>query len=187
MAAEDSSDRDRFAADLRGFGPLGLLAIAAIVLPGNVPVAGLVLPVSGMLVLIWRAASRTPWRDIGYVRPRSWTGGLVLGIALGVGLKLLVKAVVMPLLGADPINHAYRYLAGNTAALPAAAFAMIVAAAFGEETTFRGFLFERLGKLFGPGGVAKAAIVLITAAWFSLSHLSDQGLGVRNRRPLRAS
>jgi membrane protease YdiL (CAAX protease family) len=176
MAAEDSSDKDRFAADLRGFGALGLLAIVVIVLPGNVPVAGLVLPVSGMLVLLWRAASHTPWREIGYVRPRSWIGDLGLGMALGMVLKLLLKAVVMPLLGADPINHAYHYLVENTAALPAAVFAMIVAAAFGEETTFRGFLFERFGKLFGPGWVARTATVLVTSAWFSLSHLSDQGL-----------
>jgi len=176
VAAEDSSDKDRFAADLRGFGALGLLAIVVIVLPGNVPVAGLVLPVSGMLVLLWRAASHTPWREIGYVRPRSWIGDLGLGMALGMVLKLLLKAVVMPLLGADPINHAYHYLVGNTAALPAAVFAMIVAAAFGEETTFRGFLFERFGKLFGPGWVARTATVLVTSAWFSLSHLSDQGL-----------
>jgi len=176
MAAEDSTDRDRFAADLRGFGALGLLAIVVIVLPGNVPVAGLVLPVSGMLVLLWRAASHTRWREIGYVRPRSWIGDLAFGIVLGVALKLLLKAVVMPLLGADPINHAYHYLVGNTAALPAAMFAMIVAAAFGEETTFRGFLFERFGRLFGRGLVAKAATVLATSTWFSLSHLSDQGL-----------
>ena len=28
---------------------------------------------------------------------------------------------------------------------------MIVGAGFGEETIFRGYLFERLGKLFGTG------------------------------------
>jgi membrane protease YdiL (CAAX protease family) len=87
-----------------------------------------------------------------------------------------VKAVVMPLLGADPTNHAYHYLTGNTSALPSAIFTMVIAGGVGEETTFRGYLFERLGKLFGPGHVAKGAIVLITSAWFALAHLSDQGL-----------
>src|SRR5436190_9122004 len=100
MKAEERSEQDRFAADLRGFGPLGLVAIAVILLPGNTVRAGsLVLPVSAMLVLAWRAASRTPWREIGYLRPRSWIGDMVLGVALGVTLKLLLKAVVMPLLG----------------------------------------------------------------------------------------
>ena len=57
----------------------------------------------------------------------------------------------MPLLGAPEINSAYQYLVGNRAALPGQVFTMIVGAGFGEETVFRGFLFERLGKLLEPG------------------------------------
>ena len=59
--------------------------------------------------------------------------------------------------------------------LAAAAWAMI-AAGFGEETVFRGYLFERLGKLFGSSVGAKAAIVLLTSGLFALAHYSDQGL-----------
>ena len=73
------------------------------------------------------------------------------------------------------INQAYHYLVGNTALLPAAVWAMFVAG-FAEETVFRGYLFERLGKLFGPSVGARIAIVLITSAWFGLSHYSNQGL-----------
>ena len=51
---------------------------------------------------LWVKWSRTPWREIGYVRPKSWIGGLAIGIAF----KCLMKMIVMPLLGADPINHA---------------------------------------------------------------------------------
>jgi len=82
----------------------------------------------------------------------------------------------MPLLGADPINQAYHYLAGNTAALPGMLVAVIVVAGFGEETVFRGYLFERFGKLFGSGVGAKAAIVLLTSVWFGLLHYPEQGL-----------
>ena len=53
---------------------------------------------------------------------------------------------------------------------------MIVGAGFGEETVFRGYLFERLGKLLGPGVWAKTFIVLLTAGWFGLAHYSLQGL-----------
>ena len=67
-------------------------------------------------------------------------------------------------------------LAGNRAALPGILFAVIVGAGFGEETVFRGYMFERLGRLFGSGIVAKVAIVLLTAAWFGLAHYSVQGL-----------
>jgi hypothetical protein len=166
---------DRFAAGLRGFGPLGILAILAIVLSGNVFAGNLVVPVGAVLVLVWARWSRTPWREIGYVRPKSWIGTLAIGLAFGIAFKFLMKAIVMPLLGADPINQAYHYLAGNRAMLPAALWAMLVAG-FGEETVFRGYMFERLGKLFGSGVGAKVSIVLLTSAWFGLSHYAVQGV-----------
>lgn len=162
---------DRVATELRGFGPLGILAILAIAL-GNF----IVLPLSAVLVLVWAWRSRTPWREIGYVRPESWTRIIAIGIAFGITFKLLMKAVVMPLLGADPINQAYHYLVGNRAALPGMLYAVTVGAGFGEETVFRGYMFERLGKLFGSGGGAKTLIVLVAAGWFGAVHYPVQGL-----------
>ncbi len=53
---------------------------------------------------------------------------------------------------------------------------MIVVAGFGEETVFRGYLFERLGKYLGAGTRAKVITVLITSGWFALLHYSVQGL-----------
>ena len=166
-----ASRDDEIAVQLRGFGPLGLLAMAVILL-GDVVVK----PLSAVLVLLWARRSRTPWREIGYVRPRSWIGELALGIVAGVAFKLVMKALVMPLVVADPINHAYHYLVGNPAALPGMLFVLIVGAGFGEETVFRGYLFERLGKVFGTGTGAKVAIVLITTAVFALGHYSNMGL-----------
>ena len=119
-------------------------------------------PLSAMLVLVWAWRSHTPWREIGYVRPKSWLGTLAVGILFGCAFKLLMKAIVMPLLGAPAINSAYHYLVGNRAALPGVVFTMIVSAGFAEETLFRGYLFERLGKLFGTGAGAKVSIVLLT-------------------------
>jgi membrane protease YdiL (CAAX protease family) len=162
---------DRFAERLRGFGPLGILAIL-VIMAGN----AIVLPLSALLVLVWARWSRTPWQELGYVRPKSWIGSLSVGVVFGSVFKLLMKGIVMPLLGADPINHAYHYLAGNRAAIPGALFALIVGAGFGEETVFRGYLFERLGKLFGSSVGAKIFIVLLTAGWFGLAHYSVQGL-----------
>ena len=156
---------------MRGFGPLGILAIL-VILVGNAAF----IPVSAVLVLLWAWRSRTPWREIGYVRPRSWARTVAIGIALGVAFKFVMKAIVMPLLGADPINQAFHYLVGNTAALPAILYAVIVGAGFGEETVFRGWMFERFGKLFGHGARAKTLIVLITAVWFGVEHYSLQGV-----------
>jgi membrane protease YdiL (CAAX protease family) len=162
---------DRIAERLRGFGLLGILAIL-VILAGN----GLFAPLSAILVLVWVRLSRTPWREIGYVRPRSWVGTVGVGIVFGIAFKFLMKMIVMPLLGADPVNQAFHYLAGNTAALPLAIFAMIVVAGFGEETVFRGYLFERFGKLLGSSVWARTLIVLLTSVWFGLAHYSFQGL-----------
>jgi membrane protease YdiL (CAAX protease family) len=162
---------DPFAAGLRGFGPAGLLAILAI-LAGN----ALAVPLSAVLVLLWAHRSRTPWRAIGLARPRSWLGALALGVLFGIVFKLAIKALVMPLLGADPVNRAYHHLAGNTAALPAMLYLILIGAGFGEEVVWRGWMFERLGRLLGRGAAARAAIVLVTAALFGLAHYPDQGV-----------
>lgn len=162
---------DSFAEALRGFGPLGILAIVGI-LAGNF----LFVPLSAVLVLVWVWRSRTPWREIGYVRPKNLIATVAGGVALGIAFKFLMKSIVMPLLGADPINQAFHYLVGNRAALPQAIYLMIVVAGFGEETVFRGYLFERLGKLFGPSVWAKTIIVLVTSVWFGVAHYPVQGL-----------
>ena len=168
QSSGNAVQRERIARALRGFGPFGIIAILVIIFAGN--------PLSGVLVLVWAWASHTPWRDIGYVPPTNWLGSTVAGIVLGIALKFASKAVVMPLLGADPINHEYHYLVGNRAALPGILFAVIVGAGFSEETVFRGFMFERFRRLFGRSMAAATAIVLVTSTWFAVAHYPDQGI-----------
>jgi membrane protease YdiL (CAAX protease family) len=158
-------------AQLRGFGLIGLLAIAAII---AVDVIGK--PMSALAVLLWVRASRTPWSELGFVGPRSWTVAIMGGIAIGVALKLLMKSVVMPLLSAPAVNEAYHFLEGNRAAIPAMLYAIVVGAGFGEETLFRGFMFERLRRLLGTKPWPQVAIVLFTSLLFGLAHYADQGL-----------
>lgn len=160
---------ERWAARLRGFGPVGILAMLVI------PFAGTAF-IGAILVLLWVRFSRTPWSAIGYVRPNSWIGTAASGVAFGVAFKFLMKTIVMPLLGAEPINHAYHYLAGNAAATLQLAMFIIFSAGFGEETVYRGFLFERFGRLFGTGSGAKVLTVLLTSIWFGLIHYASQGL-----------
>ena len=127
-------------------------------------------------MLAWVQASETPWAAIGFVRPRSWLRSVAIGLAFGALFKLVMKAVVMPLLGAPAENATYHYIAGNAAALPYVLYAVIIGGGFGEETVFRGFLFERLGKLLGASGRAKVAIVLSTTTLFAAAHYPDQGI-----------
>ena len=162
---------DRIAARLRGFGPLGILAIL-IILAGNF----LITPLSAILALIWARISRTPWREIGYVRPRSWVRTILVGIVFGVALKFTMKAIVMPLFGAPPINWAYHFVTGNAAVIPLMLFTMLVTAGFGEETFYRGWMFERLGRLLGQSVSAKIATILITSILFASLHYLEQGV-----------
>jgi hypothetical protein len=78
------------AEELRGFGPLGILAILLILLAGSFPFV----PLGAILALVWVQWSRTPWREIGYVRPRSWTRTVALGIVFGIAFKFLMKVIV---------------------------------------------------------------------------------------------
>jgi membrane protease YdiL (CAAX protease family) len=133
-------------------------------------------PLGAFLVLAWRLQSRTPWHEIGYVPPKNWIGVFAIGLPFGFAFKVLMKAAVMPLFGADPVNHAYHFLSGRPDLLAVAIFSVIVAGGFGEETLYRGFLFERARKLFGPGAWKLAATVLLTAMVFASGHYADQGL-----------
>jgi membrane protease YdiL (CAAX protease family) len=169
---KSSAADDLFAKQLRGAGPVGIAAVLAILLIGN----DFFLPIGAPLVLVWVLRSHTPWRELGFVRPKSWILTALAGIAFGIAFKFLTKAVVMPLLGADPVNPAYHYLAGNRAALPRTIFSLIVAAGFGEEVVYRGFLFERLRALFGRGPATNAIIITISAAVFGSSHYFNQGI-----------
>ena len=161
---------DNFAAKLRGFGPVGVAALVIITLLGPI-----LEPLGGLLVLLWARRSGTPWRALGFARPKSWILTIVLGLVLGFTWKVLLKSVVLPPLGAPDLNPTYHYLAGNTAALPSMVFDILAGAGFAEETVYRGFLFERLGKLLGSGRGAKLLILCITSLLFGLVHYPGQG------------
>src|SRR5881296_582613 len=105
VAGQSSGD---IGEQLRGFGPVGLLALVAI-LAGNL----IIVPLSATLVLVWARLTRTPWRELGFAPPRSWARTLAIGICFGIAFKLAMKALAMPLFGAPAVNPRYHYLAGN--------------------------------------------------------------------------
>ena len=162
---------DWLSARLRGFGPIGVLTTLAVML--LVPI---LFPLGAAVPLLWAWRSRTPHRELGLARPRSWPATIGFGILSGVAFKILMKSVIMPLLGAPPVNAAFQHLQGNAGALPGMMFNVIVGAGFGEELLYRGFLFLRLGQLLGGSRAAKVVIVLVTALYFGLIHYPGQGL-----------
>jgi membrane protease YdiL (CAAX protease family) len=156
---------------LRQFGPLGVVAMGAIFASS---LLGFI--VTAILVFVWARHSNTPLRALGFKTPPHPTATLLAGVALGVTLKLGLKSIAMPLLGAPAINQTYHYVVGNAAALPLLIGTALIGAAFGEEVFFRGYLFERLGALLGASRAALFAIVLVTSGLFALAHYQDQGL-----------
>jgi len=157
---------------LRGWGPLGiacfiLVAVGIAVTP----------PVGALIAVLWVWLSRTAWREIGYVRPKSWIGAIVIGIVLGAVLKILMKAAVMPMIGAPPSNQAFQELHTLNGVLGFAVYA-VIGAGWGEETVFRGYLFERFGKLFGGGAGGKLLVVFLTTAIFALLHWAQGAAGI---------
>src|SRR2546426_493245 len=92
------------------------------------------------------------------------------------GTKSPEQALELPVETPAAPSSDDRVAAGLRGFGPLGILAMLVGAGFGEETVFRGYLFERLGKLFGPGVWAKTSIVLVTSVWFGLAHYSLQGL-----------
>lgn len=122
-----------------------------------------------IVILAWGRATRKPWSDFGLARTSLIV--VALGAVFGAALKLVLKAIVLPLLGTSPVNAHYHYLVGNTGALPGMLFTIILGAGFGEEVVFRGFLFDRVRRFGGPLWVA----VVVSATLFGLAHLSDQG------------
>jgi len=158
---------DVIAATLRGFGVVGILFILAVLAAGAWFGAALV------LLWAWRAA--VPARDLGLACPRSWWKTILFGVLAGVFCKLLMKIIVMPLLGAPPVNDDFHRLIWNTAALPGTIFAVVVSAGFGEELVWRGFLFERSARKFGRGIGATIATVIVTAVLFGAAHYQYQG------------
>ena len=149
------------------FAPLDLVAIVLVLLAGDLAGAA--------LVVVWVVVTKTPWRELGFVAPRHWWADVSIGIVAGVLLKLLLKALVLPLLGIGARNEAYQFLVGNTGALPAALAMVVIGGGVGEELVWRGFLFNRLRALIGTWAASESIIVLVTSIGFGLGHLQGQG------------
>jgi hypothetical protein len=159
-----------FAARLRA-GPLEFCAILLILVTSLFAIAP-----AALLAVIWVWLSRTPWREIGYVREKNWVASLAIGVVFGVAFKLAMKIIVMPLLGAPAVIPAFQEFVHNRAAIPIAVLAVLISAGWGEETLFRGWAFERLGNVFGTSRTAKSAIVMITSVWFGFAHYPVLGI-----------
>lgn len=90
-----------------------------------------------------------------------------------------MKTLVLPLLGVDAVNERFHFIQDNPgAALGLAALALV--AGFGEETYFRGYLFERIGAWLGQNAFAALASIVFSSALFGILHFQQGMLGIIN-------
>ena len=106
-------------------------------------------------------APRHPLGDIG----TGFAGGLLLTVA-GLAAAAIVLALGRAILGHQPAQPQQIETCVGGAWLPLSGIVVILAAPFGEELFFRGFLYKGLRRRYPPW---KAA--LISGAAFSLIHV----------------
>ena len=103
-----------------------------------------------------------------------------VGVVLGLVEKLLMKAVIMPLLGAPAVNPHFGYLVDNPRAALFFAVYAIVGAGFAEELVFRGYMLERLERLLISVAGKQTIAILISTAIFAGLHYQQGAAGVEN-------
>ena len=80
--ADEPRRGNGLAAELRGFGPVGIISIIIIIFSGNITSGIIVIPVGAVFVLVWVRLARMPWNAIGYGRPKSWPLTIACGVIL---------------------------------------------------------------------------------------------------------
>ncbi len=113
---------------------------------------------------------------VGLGRPMDWPRTIVVGISIGLALKLVLKAVVLPALALPAINPTYHYLVGNTRALLQILPVMILVGGVGEEILWRGLLFAVLRSCLRRQRWRSPIVVLVSSVLFAAAHYADQGV-----------
>lgn len=134
-----------------------------------------------LLPLIWLMLrlSGERWSEIGFVRPDNFGWGIAVGVLAGVLMELFAVFVTTPLIsgffGTEPNYSEFKEIRGNLILLFIFIGLSWTLAAFGEEICFRGFLMNRLARIFGESRVAWLAALLLSSILFGWGH-TEQGV-----------
>jgi uncharacterized protein len=124
-------------------------------------------------VLVWIEPA-TPRAELGLARPHRIWRALALGIGFGIGLFLLNRLLMTPMIehltGVQRDLTRFDYLRGNVTALLKLLPMIWLTAGFCEEVVYRAYLITRIGKLLGDSNAARIAGCLTAAPVFALAH-----------------
>lgn len=144
---------------------------------GWVPITQTIFLIPLIAILLWMRSER--WATIGFSRPSSLPLAILIGSIAGVLMELLAVHVTTPLifraLGAQPDYSDFSSIQGNLRMLAIFITLSWVIAAFGEELCFRGFLMQRLARVFGDSQAAWIVALVVSSAFFGWGH-TEQGV-----------
>jgi membrane protease YdiL (CAAX protease family) len=134
-----------------------------------------------LLPLIWLLLRlrHAPWASIGFSRPRSFPQAIALGVIAGLAMELLAVYITTPAIsayfGVQPDYSDFKAIEGSIPALLIFLALSWTLAAFGEEICFRGFLMERVARLFGGTSFAWFLSLILSSVFFGWGH-TEQGV-----------
>lgn len=134
-----------------------------------------------LVPLIWLMlrSSGERWSEIGFARPDNFGWAIGAGVLAGVLMELFAVFVTTPLIssffGTEPNYSQFKEIRGNLLLLLIFLGLSWALAAFGEEICFRGFLMNRLARIFGGGQAAWLAALLLSSVLFGWGH-TEQGV-----------
>jgi len=154
---------------------------AADMLPWGDEARGVVAVLAAAIAALWltRKRGRT-FADLGFRRPRRWLTVPLWAIGMltvFVMAQVLAPMVVAPFFDLPkPDLSRYDVIRGNLGLAIAAAFLLPLTASIPEEIIYRGFLIERLTKVFAGNKSATALAVIAQSLMFGMVHF-EWGVG----------
>ena len=122
------------------------------------------------------------WRDVGFARPRSWGQAVLVGVAAGVGIEVFELFVSQPLLarwlGEMPDLSNFTAVRGNLKLTLIFLLLTWTLFAIGEELVFRGYLMNRVARIFPKTRAAWVVSLLAVSIIFGCSHIGQGATGI---------
>jgi hypothetical protein len=157
-----------------------IAAFAAVVFADSVGLIPLTQTIV-LLPLIWLLLRlrHEPWAGIGFSRPPSFLQAIALGVIAGLAMESLAVYITTPAIsayfGVQPDYSDFKAIEGSIPVLLIFLSLSWTLAAFGEEICFRGFLMERLARLFGGARLAWILSLVFSSVFFGWGH-TEQGV-----------
>ncbi len=118
------------------------------------------------------------WKDMGFARPPSWSKAILCGVGVGVAMELFELFVSQPLLarwlGKMPDLSDFADVVGNMKMFLIYLVLVWTLGALGEEIVYRGYVMNRVAKLFRGTRAAWVVSLIVVSIVFGCAHL-DQG------------